>query len=519
MIPIGPILFFALRASDKNPHVSVFSERTLAFLMWLLLFPMVGGGLVVFLVQAEELWMRAAAVLGLLAVAVLAFPWPIVRLLFIPLGLVRASARLTRISLWAWGGDREGGSVVAGVMAAARRGRPLDDGELLFLEQRLTVARRGQGGVLFAQSLLARARGDVERARRLLAGVALLPDEIVPVPVRAWASETVIGGALARGDVDEARRFTGRGSARARLLAACAEALAPPRPPLVSVSFFQRLKVNVVWPLVDAWVGFRSRPRVLRARIAWNALWVWPRAPFRRLIADAQAALDAREAHTDEERIVGARGASSTPQHVDAGDIDGGADLRPEHAAVLWLARVRARGVAFDEGALLRLGEALDLAESELVEACGTDPGLMEAAADALDEAVRACTAGLGREQKRAASSAVLDRALDVGDTPAFDELSDLCERLAERPEVLPAVVEIEDWARLRDLFDAASRETSDEVTYHLVRDTVWNHAARIFNHGQKGIGRAMFLFLLDESRRHRDFDTLKVIANNLRST
>src|SRR5258706_14213035 len=115
------------------------------------------------------------------------FPWPIARFVCIPRGFVNAAAHVTRLSLWVWGGDREGGAICAGAMAVARM--RVDDVEgrkkkLAWLDGFVAKAKLGHAALLLAQSLLARLRGEHERADGLLEAVTRMPAEMPPVYAR-----------------------------------------------------------------------------------------------------------------------------------------------------------------------------------------------------------------------------------------------------------------------------------------------------------------------------------------------
>ena len=60
------------------------------------------------------------AVVGVLVGGVVLFPWPLARLLSIPLGLASISVVLARLANWTWGVEPRSGSAVAGALASWR---------------------------------------------------------------------------------------------------------------------------------------------------------------------------------------------------------------------------------------------------------------------------------------------------------------------------------------------------------------------------------------------------------------
>ena len=518
-IPIG-LLFVAARAAAAagngngggfraNNRTTVRSERVAAFGIWAMGIPMCGGMLTAMFESGEPI-VQALACVGVVGLCVVAFPWLTVRWLLVPRGFHRASHQIARMSLWVWGGDREGGAIVAGALAAAR----IVDVDkkraaLAWLDNRVMQAKRGHGALLVGQSLLARLRGEHERADRLLHAAALLHDEIVPVIARGWASEAAIGHALASGNLQLARRFTGRGSRRAELLHACVRALTDTPPPVTTS------RVTRAWRAVA-----RAWRRVHIRTLAWRC---FPWGPWRRLVHDALDALDALDA--SDSSAAGGRAVDDNDDSAsEAPDFDDALldDVSDTQRAVLWLARARKSGAAIAEDGVVAFGDALDDAVFELSE-IGLDGDLHEAAEDALGQAARDVTAAWSRQKRMSslsASSSTLSRVLD-GESTGSDELAEVCEMWRDRREPLPAAAELEDWARLRALYEAALVDAGDDNAmgpYLIVRDPVWNHSALLFNKGLKGLGRAMFSFLWVEASKRKDESAIKGMVKNLKA-
>lgn len=174
-------------------------------------------------------------IVPLALIVLLALPWPITRLVLIPLGAWRAAWNLAQLSGWVWRGDVPGGQVVAGTWALLRRRKP-DAAAIAWLSARRDELPRLEGAGILASALLADALGDREQARRLMRSVASFDEQCPPIAMHL-ANEWRIADAAARGDWAEVEllgRAPHRRSRAARLFGAIAARLIA-YPPIPSV--------------------------------------------------------------------------------------------------------------------------------------------------------------------------------------------------------------------------------------------------------------------------------------------
>lgn len=191
---------------------------------------------------------HVANLVPLSLIVLLLFPWPITRLVLIPLGAWRAAWNLTQLAGWIWRGDVPGGQVVAGAWALLRRRKP-DPAAIAWLAARRDELPRLEGAGVLASALLADALGDREQARRLVRSVASFDEQQCPPIALHLANEWRIADAAARGDWAEVEllgRAPHRRSRVARLLGAVAARLIG-YPPIPS-----RLEIVGLWLLAPS---------------------------------------------------------------------------------------------------------------------------------------------------------------------------------------------------------------------------------------------------------------------------
>jgi hypothetical protein len=156
----------------------------------------------------------------LAAVLVLLFPWPITRLMLIPLGFWRPAFHMAQLSGWVWRGDVSGGQLVAGAWAVLRQRHPSPSAIVWLSARRDEIEPLGAPGVL-GSALLADALGDHAAARRLMQIVADFDDDQRPPLTRYLANEWLVADAASRGawaDVELRGRSPHRRSRATKLL-------------------------------------------------------------------------------------------------------------------------------------------------------------------------------------------------------------------------------------------------------------------------------------------------------------
>ncbi len=142
---------------------------------------------------------RAVGYLSVMMVVSIALihPWLLVRGLLIPLGLVEASFRLSRLGGHPWLRDPTGGAVLSGALALLRRGQH-HQGLAEWLEGHLDDGPLRGAGVA-AAGLLAASRGDAANARVLLESVEALDPELCPQTAWKIAIDWRVADAASRG--------------------------------------------------------------------------------------------------------------------------------------------------------------------------------------------------------------------------------------------------------------------------------------------------------------------------------
>ena len=161
---------------------------------------------------------------------VVAMPWTIARLVFIPLGMSRTARYLSSLSGFAWGTDRHGGGLIAGAWAILRQKQP-DRAAIAALEKGRENATRLTAAQVVAAGLIAEARDDHSSARRLLESALEIGPKTTPASVHALAREWLAADAASTGkwsrvaELASAPDGRGRSTRVTRLLGATARRL------------------------------------------------------------------------------------------------------------------------------------------------------------------------------------------------------------------------------------------------------------------------------------------------------
>jgi hypothetical protein len=117
-------------------------------------------------------------------------PWLLVRWVAIPLRMPRLAYTLSRLGGYPWVRDPDGGAVLSGALAIARKAEH-DHEAAAWLRDRLRGAPLRGAGIV-AAGLLAADAGDRDRARALIASLELLDPDLCPPLARSLAQDWLI---------------------------------------------------------------------------------------------------------------------------------------------------------------------------------------------------------------------------------------------------------------------------------------------------------------------------------------
>ncbi|MFT3774098.1 MAG: hypothetical protein QM820_52705 [Minicystis sp.] len=208
MIPVGAIAAAAAAAAaragkkqggtgkQQPPSFRGASDGQLgtwAVFVWFVLGP-IGLGLGLSLLAGQVF-----AILPLVPIVLLTFPWPIAQLVLIPLGQARLAYWITYASDFFFHLDRRGGAAIAAAWALARQPK-LDEPTADWLVARLAGEQPLRGAGVAATALLLSARGDQEGARALFATVPEIDDCVCPPEAKRIASAWLASDAAERGE-------------------------------------------------------------------------------------------------------------------------------------------------------------------------------------------------------------------------------------------------------------------------------------------------------------------------------
>lgn len=203
-------LLAATGRSRHRPNAPIPAAAVVAVVMWMVFVPTLALELVLLVhaLRVGELGQAAAACAWIATTSLVLFPWPIARAILIPLGQIRLTWALNRLSFWVWRGDVKGGAVVAASWAAIRqvdRGRALSPEQIEWIERRLAASSSAEvrwqlgGAGIVASGLLAEARGERARARQLLVSAGELAEPTWPAQAIVVAWTWLCGEAIGRG--------------------------------------------------------------------------------------------------------------------------------------------------------------------------------------------------------------------------------------------------------------------------------------------------------------------------------
>ena len=431
---------------------------------------------------------HVAHAVPLVAVMVLLFPWPITRLVLIPMGWWRAAWHFAQLSGWVWRGDVPGGQLVAGAWAVLRQRSP-DPAAIAWLSQRRDeLEPLGAPGVL-GSALLADALGDRSLARRLMRTVADFDDDHRPPLTRYLANEWLTADAADRGawpEVELRGRSPHRRSRTTRLLGDVAARLIG-YPPVPSDA-----TLIVRWLICDA--RLRTLPLLRRAL----------RVPRAEVVPEVRRPSAAKPSALDPAALLLAHGeAIATGQVAPARLVDlghawdqllAGTTLRDQTAR-----RALALRAGDPEQVLARLGRQVDADLSALALAARVPLPVLEAEGTALRRVARELRHSL------------------------LDDLAVVCEALdarvrARRP--LPPLDELREFMAVREQYEQVCELGGGELTrvaFAQIHDPLCNLAVWLWDErGETSIAHAMFRWLGNEAVLAGDEEAAELQRRNV---
>jgi len=208
-----------------------------------------------------DLWALPKLVAGL----VILLPWPTLRFVVMPLGMVRTAYYVAFLGLYRFEADRRGAALLSSAWTLLRRpARAGDraDSAQRFIEKRLSRPQSMRGAGVVALGLLAARHGELDQARALLLATEDLHPAACPTLAGKLAREWLSVDALAQGDWRQVGKLTMSRrpqSLLTRFLGACAarfvstgEPLAlPPSNAVLRWRWLRAPYRTVTWPLLQ----------------------------------------------------------------------------------------------------------------------------------------------------------------------------------------------------------------------------------------------------------------------------
>ncbi len=502
------VVYRALRSlredttTNDSPVALVF-----ALVVWLL-----GGGFV--LKWAAELWSGSLAALPKLLVGLIVLlPWPVLRFVLMPLGLVRTAYYFAPLCLLRFQEDLRGGALLLATWTLLQRPATPTSTAAAFIEKRLARVKPLRGAGVVAIALLAAHRGELATTRALLGTFTHLDPTICPAFTYRITKEWLCVDAVARGDWPQVRKLTARrqlylpltrflGSCAARFLPLPASPVpdttpstpesAPPPPPRPFTLWWHWLRApyhQATWPLLQR--ALRSQPQAAGDPVA-KLLTPPPATPsdLRAALAALVALQSTPTTSLTQEQILQAcrsweTALTSPATHLQVakrtlslGQGDPGATLRELRTQVASAIGARLR----DAG--LPIAKLLDPAA----------PPLAATAAHAVRTQLI--------EEVETTCSALHDRTIDKRALPAPDEWREWAALLAR-------------YQRVCDLGGLPVRRLAWGPLYH----EACNWACWLWNERQeKVLANAVFRFLLHEAEELHDENRITLARKNVAS-
>jgi len=428
-----------------------------------------------------------------IALAFLAFPWPLTRLVLVPLGLPRLAYWVARTSDVTFRLDPHGGAAVACAWALCMQREP-DEATAEWLSNKLVKEAPLRGAGLLASGLLLAARGDREGARALVGSVLEVDPKACPPAARRIATGWLAADAAERGDwarTAEIGNALGQGGRLGWLLSAIAQSL-------------------LLEPMSPGKLG----------------LWLrWALSPRRRatlpMVRRAVLALDGAFIEAEEE-----------PPIAPAPSATGGDAIRTAlslHAAVLTRPKdalrpedVRAVGQAWDAALSGSAAERILLERALVVGASGADAALARMRATIEDDLTRVVLAsGMALKDLDGGGVAARVRArLRDGLLTEIEAASDAIRRRYDERRALPAADEWREWAGLCALYERGVRSAGEDLrrlAFAKVFGDTCNYGVWLYNDlKQRPLANAIFRWLLTQATLVGDTRAQALMTKNV---
>jgi hypothetical protein len=456
--------------------------------VWMVLVPF--GLALTLLLFTGQVW----AVLPVAAIALVAFPWPITRLVLIPLGQARLAYWLTFTSDVIFHLDRRGGAAVAAAWALAMRPK-LDEETADWVAGQLAVESPLRGAGALASGLLLAARGDRDGARALLETVESVDARACPAAVRRIANGWLASDAAERGEwarVGALGATLGRGGRLGWLLSAIG----------------QSLQLEPMSPgKLGLWLRWALAPH---------------RAATRPMVERAVAALDGAFIHPEEE----------PPPAPIAPPVTGDAlgTALSLHALVLSRPRdavrpddVRAVGQAWDAVLFDRATEHR-LLERALVLGASGAASTLERLRASIEEDLVAVVLAAGMPLKELGEGGQVGARVRLrlrdGLLSEVEAASDALRRRVDERRELPAMDEWREWANLTARYARGVASAGDDfrrLSFAKVYPDACSYAVWLFNdRKQRPLGNVIFRWLLAEAEALDDARAITLQTKNV---
>ena len=540
------VRFAVSRASEASTSTSSSSSST-ASRPWQ---GRSGGFLAVWIVVGLPWWVAlfallngvftGPAVVGVLVGGVVLFPWPLARLLSIPLGLASISVVLARLANWTWGVEPRSGSAVAGALASWRAERWMSGSSRWGRLLRWTgVARRGLAlsrrqltqaeligpAACVATAIFARIdgdatnNGDMDAADMMMDAAGTFDPRVMPSVVRRMVADDQVRRRLARGGLES--------------LATDVDASAPIAGDSPTVAFLaaaqrflgQAGQGSVGSRIALAWAWLQAP----RRREAWAWFVAQRRSRAAAVVVTTEVGADIGDGRQSDAAILDLEKDGASRLTAMAADC---LDIGALRAALRWHAEILASStVSLDDVvALTRLWQdGLPEAESHVRDrsrALGLTEGSVDVGSmgDTVRTALRGAVEGLDLSAADLAHAPSL--LLDVVEEVRGERLDQLDIAVAalrsrtEQRQGLPAIFELQEWLGVRRLAGLVARCGRDGryQAYEAFQWTVCEQAVWLWNDRREHrLGNAIFRWLLAEAEVLDDTRGIETQKANVR--